>query len=79
MGTECWGALELACELEFDYRAPLQPRYVEERKEIFEKCLQVWKQMELTDEFVAACESVPQHSSCCGIVRNYDRTMQETA
>ena len=79
VGTECWGALELACKLEFDYRAPLQPRFVEDRKEIFDKCLQVWKKMELADEFVTACESVAPWTACCGMVRNDDRTIQETA
>ena len=79
VGVECFGALEVACKLEWDYRAPLEPRYVNQKEEAFDHCLKVWKTWKLADEFVKACEAVPPWSACCGMIRDDDRTMQDTA
>ena len=51
----CLGALELASELEFDYKAPLKPRRVAGREDLFKLCLEVWKEMKLAVEFYQAC------------------------
>lgn len=78
-GQDCWGALEVACELEFDYRAPLKTRYVSDKEEFMDAALKVWNDMKLADEFVQACQSVPPWTACCGMVRDDDRTIQDTA
>jgi hypothetical protein len=77
---DCCGALEVACELEWDYKGRLEPRYVEEFKEFFDtSCLPLWKKMKLVKEFRNACSAVPCSTTCCGLVHDDDQTIQDTA
>ena len=79
-GVDCCGALEVACQLEWNSKAPLKARYVVEYKTFFDtSCLKLWKEMKLEKEFRNACASVPPYTTCCGLVQDDDQTIQETA
>jgi hypothetical protein len=78
-GPHVIGALEVQSEPDFNPRDDLQNRSFPDREADFDKTQEVWDDMKLRDEFVAACEGIPKMTCCCGLIPDDDNTMKEVA
>lgn len=50
------------------------PQKVPGKEDLLEKALEVWKELRLRDDFVAACERLPMEMCCCGLLSDQDGT-----
>lgn len=73
------GALEVHSEPEFNPRDHLESKSAPGREEDFDKTQEVWDEMKLRDEFVAACEGTPKKTCCCGLIPDDDSTIKDLA
>jgi hypothetical protein len=71
------GVLEFVSEPYLKPNDPMSIHHYEGREKMFEKALELWKKENLKKEAVAAIESAPVETCCCGFVRDDERTKKE--
>lgn len=71
------GALEVKSEPNFKYREELIPHSVKGREKVFEDAHKAWEDLNLRQEFVEACDSLPRERCCCGLLRDHEGTKKE--
>jgi hypothetical protein len=71
------GALEIASDPELDVHEEYVEKYAHLYREKFDAALQVWEEMRLRDQFIAATEQIPPEASCCGMIVDNEATMRK--
>jgi hypothetical protein len=70
------GALEVLTDPNLDLRAEMIEHNIIGYDDQFQECLKVWKDLKLKKEFIAAFESIPPTTSCCGLIMMQDQTIK---